>query len=184
MMITLTARSREDQVFDRPLHLAGILDNAADELNRTWLGYEWNDRTRCNCGIVARQVLQMSATRLKQILPPIYDQGVFRPTWQSMTENYCADSGLTRHEVFIRLFAAGLCSEDFSHLEELSHPEIVKRMTPLRKANTSVCRSRKSDVIAYLRTWAAGIEEFQDRKRPNLTRDQHVGYSQQTLAPQ
>jgi len=108
-----SAHSREDQVFDRPLHLAGVLDNAADELNRTWFGYEWNDRTRCNCGIVARQVLQTSAARLKQILPPIYDQGVFRPTWRSMTETYCSDSGLTRNEVFSHLLAAGLRVGDF-----------------------------------------------------------------------
>jgi hypothetical protein len=167
MTFAVTTPSREDHVFDRPLHLAGVLDNAADELNRTWFGYEWNDRTRCNCGVVARQVLQTSADRLKQILPPIYDQGVFRPTWRSMTETYCADSGLARNEVFIRLLAAGLHVEDFSHLEVLSHPAIVKRMIPYRRAKTSIVKSRKSDVIAYLRAWAMGIEEFQDEKSPS-----------------
>jgi hypothetical protein len=164
-----SAPRREDQVFDRPLHLAGVLDNAADELSRTWFGYEWNDRTRCNCGIVARQVLQTTPARLKKILPPIIDeQGVFRPTWRAMTEPYCRDSGLTQHEVFSRLLEAGLRADDFSHLEELSHPEILHRMTPLRTAKTAVLRSRKTDVIAYLRTWALGIEEFRDRRDASL----------------
>jgi hypothetical protein len=150
-------------VFDRPLYLAGILDNAADELKRTWFGYEWNDRTRCNCGIVARQVLEASPDRLGQLLPPIYDKGVFRPTWADMTECYCPDSGLARNEVFRALLAAGLRREDFVHLEQLSHPGILALMEPHRRTTRPVCRSRKSDVIAYLRAWATGIEELHER---------------------
>ncbi len=149
-------------VFDRPLHLAGVLDNAADELSRTWFGYEWNDRTRCNCGIVARQVLRTNAAQLRKLLPPIYADGVFRPTWRSMTEVCCSDTGLTQNEVFTQLFAAGLRVEDFPHLEDLSHPEIVARMTPYRRERSPVRRSRKSDVIAYLRGWAEGIEAHHD----------------------
>jgi hypothetical protein len=164
-MINRTSTQRcEDQVFDRPLHLAGVLDNAADELNRTWFGYEWNDRTRCNCGIVARQVLQTTPAKLRELLPPIYENGIFRATWRSMTEAGCADSGLSRNEVFRRLLDAGLRFADFSHLEELSHPEIVRRLGPYRRDKTPISRSRKSDVVAYLRAWAGGIEEFHDRK--------------------
>ena len=159
------APSREDQVFDRPLHLAGVLDNAADALNSTWFGYEWNDRTRCNCGIVARQVLQTDARGLKRALPPILDQGTFLPSWRAMTETYCSDTGLPRNEVFARLLTAGLRPVDFSHLEDLAHPEILQRMTAHRRTKASVLKSRKSDVIAYLRTWAEGIEEFQDETR-------------------
>ena len=119
--------------------------------------------------IVACQA-ETSAARLKKILPPIIDeQGVFRPTWRSMTEPYCKDSGLTQHEVFSQLLAAGLRPDDFSHLEELSHPEITSRMTPLRRTKAAVFRSRKSDVIAYLRTWAVGIEEFRDSQAAPLS---------------
>jgi hypothetical protein len=157
-MIALSSGQRRgDEVFDRPLHLAGVLDNAADELGRTWLGYEWNDRARCNCGFVARQVMRTSAEKLKRMLPPIYENGEFRPTWSSMTQRYCPESGMSRHEVFEHLFSAGLRRDDFFHLEELSHPAIVQRMT-----QSEIRRSRKSDVIAYLRAWAAGIEEFRD----------------------
>jgi hypothetical protein len=156
-------------VFDRPLYLAGVLDNAADELKRTWFGYEWNDRTRCNCGMVARQVMQSSAAELKRLLPPIYEAGVFRPSWAAMTECYCPDSGLSRNEVFRRLLAAGLKRSDFPHLEELSNPRIVERMQPHRRVGGAVLRSRKSDVIAYLRGWAAGIEQFHDSTRPRDT---------------
>lgn len=152
-----------DDVFNRPLHLAGVLDNAADELEKTWFGYEWNDRTRCNCGIVARQVMRTSAANLAKLLPPIYADGEFRPTWAAMTEVHCPDSGLTRNEVFVRLLEAGLRSSDFAHLEELSDPEIRTRMESLRRAKQPVHRSRKSDVIAYLRGWASGIEAFHDR---------------------
>jgi hypothetical protein len=152
--------------------LAGVLDNAADELRRTWLGYEWNDRTRCNCGIVARQVMQTSAAELRKLLPPIFDQGAFRPTWVSMTEGYCSETGLTRNEVFARLFAAGLRFTDFAHLEELSHPRILARMEPHRRTDRVVLRSRKSDVIAYLRSWASGIEEFHDHTRSQPARQE------------
>jgi hypothetical protein len=151
-------------VFDRPLHLAGVLDNAADELDRTWFGYEWNDRTRCNCGIVARHVLQTSSAGLKKLLPPIYDQGAFRPSWREMTDAYCEDSGLTRNEVFARLLAAGLRAGDFDHLEQLSHPKIVRGTPPYRRAATALQRNKKSDVVAYLRAWAGGIEAFHDAK--------------------
>jgi hypothetical protein len=170
----MNASSAADvQVFDRPLHLAGVLDNAADELNRTWFGYEWNDRTRCNCGIVAAQVLQTNAAGLKRALPPIIDQGTFLPSWRAMTETYCSDSGLPRNEVFSRLLEAGLRPDDFSHLEELSHPQILTRMTGFRRTKAPVRKSRKTDVIAYLRTWAEGIEEFQElRKRPTLQREE------------
>jgi hypothetical protein len=151
------------QVCNRPLHLAGILDNAADEMSRTWFGYEWNDRTRCNCGVVARHVLQATPAQLKALLPPIYDNGIFRPTWRAMTEAYCPDSGLPRNEVFARLLAVGLRPEDFSHLEDLSAFEILRRMKPHRHATGAVRKSRKSDVIAYLRAWAEGIEQFHDQ---------------------
>jgi len=159
------APSREDQVFDRPLHLAGVLDNAADELNSTWFGYEWNDRTRCNCGIVARQVLQTDARGLKRALPPILDQGTFLPSWRAMTQTYCSDTGLPRNEVFARLLEAGLRPVDFSHLEDLAHPEIIQRLNSTRRTNSPVIKSKKSDVIAYLRAWAEGIEEFQDQRK-------------------
>jgi hypothetical protein len=36
-------------------------------------------------------------------------------------------------------------------------------MEPHRRTNWAVLRSRKSDVIAYLRGWATGIEAFHDR---------------------
>jgi hypothetical protein len=155
-----------DDVFNRPLYLAGVLDNAADELRQTWLGYEWNDRTRCNCGIVAQQVMQTSAVELKRLLPPIYDNGVFRPTWTAMTQAYCSDSGLTQNEVFSRLLAAGFRATDFAHLENLSHARILARMEPYRNTMLAMCRSRKSDVVAYLRAWAIGIEEFHDTPLP------------------
>jgi len=159
------APCREDRVFDRPLHLAGVLDNAADELNSTWFGYEWNDRTRCNCGIVARQVLQTDARGLKRALPPILDQGTFLPSWRAMTQTYCSDTGLPRNEVFARLLAAGLRPTDFAHLEDLANSEIIARMNATRRPNSPVIKSRKSDVIAYLRAWAEGIEEFRDEHK-------------------
>jgi hypothetical protein len=157
----------DDRVFDRPLHLAGVLDNAADELGRTWFGYEWNDRTRCNCGIVACQILRSSPARLQKLLPPIYDGGVFRPTWKAMTETYCEETGMSRHEVFTPLLAAGLRSADFSHLEDLSHPAIVAHMAPFRRHKDAVQRARKADVVAYLRAWAIGIEAYCDAHRPD-----------------
>ena len=164
--MTLPSSPRRNDVCDRPLQLAGILDNAADELQRTWVGYEWNDRTRCNCGIVARHVLQTTPAELSKLLPPIYDGGVFRPSWRAMTEAYCEDSNLPRNEVFARLLAAGLSSADFAHLEDLSHRAIVDRMAPFRRKSDAVQRARKSDVIAYLRAWAEGIEMFHNAQRP------------------
>lgn len=161
-MNTPSLPSEPVHVFDRPLYLAGTLDNAADNLACTWLGYEWNDRTRCNCGIVAREVLQVTPVQLKKLLPPIFEDGNFLPTWREMTEIYCRDTGLTRHEVFSRLLAAGLRPEDFSHLEELSHIEILQRMPSDSRKGKPVRRSRKSDVIAYLRTWALGIEAYRE----------------------
>ena len=155
-------------VFDRPLHLAGILDNAADDLERTWFGYDWNDRARCNCGFVARQVLNLGAKRLKRLLPPIYENGAFHPTWSSMSAVYCTETGLSRHEIFTHLLAAGLRSSDFAHLEELSQPEILRRVAAVRPNAKPVCRSRKTDVIAYLRSWAWGIESFRDREAVRL----------------
>ncbi len=153
-----------DDVFNRPLYLAGVLDNAADELKRTWFGYEWNDRTRCNCGVVARLIFEASPTKLKTLLPPIYENGVFCPTWEAMTETHCPDSGMAQNEVFRTLLQAGLRRGDFLHLEQLSDPQVMARMAPHRQTKRAVRRSRKSDVIAYLRGWATGIEEFHDRK--------------------
>ncbi|MEI9999411.1 MAG: hypothetical protein WDO13_09695, partial [Verrucomicrobiota bacterium] len=149
-------------VFDRPLHLAGVLDNAADELSRTWFGYEWNDRTRCNCGIVAAGPAHERGAVAQAPAADLCRWRFLRPTWRSMTEVCCSDTGLTQNEVFTQLFAAGLRVEDFPHLEDLSHPEIVARMTPYRRERSPVRRSRKSDVIAYLRGWAEGIEAHHD----------------------
>jgi hypothetical protein len=171
MTNTSRVESRNDQIFDRPLHLAGVLDNAADELNRTWFGYEWNDRTRCNCGVVARQILRTSPARLRKLLPPIIENGVFRPTWKEMTQTYCEETGLTRHEVFSPLLAAGLRPSDFYHLEELSHPAIVARMTPYRRHTDAVRQARKADVVAYLRAWAVGIETYRDAHLPGAVRE-------------
>jgi hypothetical protein len=113
--------------------------------------------------------MRTSAAELRKLLPPIFDQGAFRPTWASMTEGYCSETGLTRNEVFSRLFAAGLRVTDFSHLEELSHPRILARMDPYGRTKQPVSRSRKSDVVAYLRSWATGIEEFHDPRQSQST---------------
>jgi hypothetical protein len=156
-------RTTGGNVFDRPLHLAGILDNTADDLQRTWLGYDWNDRTRCNCGFVARQIMDTSPAGLRGLLPPIYENGTFWSTWSAMGEAYCHDSGLNRRELFARLLAAGLRAGDLAHLEELSHADILQRARPWRRTSRPVRRSRKTDAVAYLRGWAWGIEEFHDR---------------------
>ena len=156
--------SSQDQVFDRPLYLSGILDNAADSLSATWFGYDWNDRSRCNCGVVAREVIQTSSSKLKELLPPIYENGKFYPTWISMTERFCTVTGLSENQVYRRLFEAGFHYSDFFHLETLGNATIVQQMAPLRKVELAVSCARKSDVIAYLRTWAIGIERFHDAK--------------------
>jgi hypothetical protein len=163
MINSSAERTTDGNVFDRPLHLAGILDNAADDLQRTWFGYEWNDRARCNCGFVARQVMNTSAVRLRQQLPPICENGKFRPTWSAMSEIYCTETGLSRNEVFSRLLATGLRMSDFAHLENLSHEDILPRMGAVRPRAKPVSRSRKTDVVAYLRQWAWGIEEFREQ---------------------
>ena len=80
-----------------------------------------------------------------------------------MTGRYCSASGLSENEVFRRLFSAGLRPDDFSHLEELSHPEILRRMNLHERGRRPVRRSSKADVIQYLRAWALGIEEFHDQ---------------------
>ena len=153
-------------IADRPLSLAVHLRHVASLLTSQSVVYAWNFPHQCNCGLLARSILGITASelsdRLKKLednIPPRKDG--LRATWKQQSKAYCPISPeIPATDIFATLRAAGLNQTDFDHVEMLSHPEL--------KADWKAPKwhTERLNVIHYFNTWAAKIEAFHAVKTP------------------
>lgn len=148
------------------------------------LEYRWNDSTRCNCGLLVRQALDLDEERLRQ--------QISRGTWQRISravfENaecvkdhkpstpaldqrlspeldhphgdlVCSSTGLSLGFVFNHMVQLGFDQpEDFEHLEDLSNPMVLERLQV--QGGPRLRKDFAPHVVLYMREMANWLEEL------------------------
>lgn len=141
------------------LALIAALRRTAAKLRKNSL-YQWGHMGSCNCGHLAQEITSLSKKEIhaRALRSRSGD-------WNEQLIDYCPTSGLPLDEVISEMLAAGLDREDLMHLEKLSDPLILKNLLPGRQ---TLRYNQRKDVVLYLETWAAMLEEawLQKQKAP------------------
>lgn len=112
--------------------------------------YYWSHHGSCNCGHLAQSITRLSRQELHQMA--LQKAG----DWSEHLIDYCPASGYPIDHVIDTMLAMGFSREDLIHLERLSDPRILARL-PL--GERSLEYNKRDDVVRYLYTWAAWLEE-------------------------
>ncbi len=140
------------------------------------LEYNWHNSSRCNCGLLVREALDMDEPQLRQ--------HIYKDTWQRTAQTvfqsaqqklslglcsgdplqpppvttHCTSTGLNLGYVFNRMHDLGFDQpQDFQHLEFLSDPVILSRLRA--KGITSLQHTHAPHVALYMRELADSIQE-------------------------
>ncbi len=165
-------------VADRPLSLAAHLRSLGDKLRRNTLTYAWDNRSKCNCGLLARTIIGCSSEQLDKML-----NVQVKATWRDLANERCSLTGISTDKVFSALMKAGLQFDDITELEFMSNVDVIERVKAGEWTHT-VTRKRflrrpkkvmepipiKHDnaaaLVTYVETWAKMIEEFHAARQP------------------
>lgn len=161
--------------------LAELLQRTARRLeSQHFLGidleYNWHNSSRCNCGLLVREALDMDEPQLRQhIYKDTWQrtaQTVFQSAQQRVSLNlqpedplqptpatsHCTSTGLNLGYVFNRMRDLGFDQpQDFQHLEFLSDPLILSRLRA--QGITSLQHTHAPHVALYMRELAESIQE-------------------------
>lgn len=122
--------------------LITALRTAATALENGTFAYDWELPESCNCGIIASTLMHVSIDSLKGILP---DYGPQEGSWKCMVGRYCPVTGLSENIVIRAMQESGMSQLDMVELENLSSPEVLKRMNlKERKIITKITGYRTS----------------------------------------
>lgn len=135
--------------------LIDALRSAANKVEKNKTIYNWNQRQTCNCGVVAQEITNISITDLTDQMLMITHLG---RTWTELSSlNTCSVTGSSIQDILSKLDAAGLKRSDFTELEYLSNPDILK----LANINTFQPQyyENRDNFVKYARAWADMLEE-------------------------
>jgi hypothetical protein len=112
--------------------------------------YQWGHMGSCNCGHLAQTITRHSKGK-------IHGAAMWRHgDWREQLRDYCPQSGLPLDEIIDQMLDFGLTRDELAHLETLTHPAILHRLPQDRKY---LKHNLPDDVVLYLQTWAALLEE-------------------------
>jgi hypothetical protein len=112
--------------------------------------YQWGHMGACNCGFLAQQVTRRTRAEIHQFAMARHGN------WTEQLNDYCPDSGLPLDLLIADLLAFGFSLADLKHLEWLSDEAVLQALPGGKRF---LKHNVKEDVILYLRTWAAILEE-------------------------
>ncbi|MCA9694068.1 MAG: hypothetical protein R3A51_08960 [Nannocystaceae bacterium] len=141
--------ARRIDALERRTKLAAALRTTAARL-RSGAPYQWGHYGQCNCGHLAQTLTQLAPAQIHRLA--LQRDG----DWREQAREHCEDTGLRLDLVIGRMLAAGLQLEDIVHLEALSDPAVLARLPGGRR---DLVQNRRDDVILYLETWAALVDE-------------------------
>jgi hypothetical protein len=111
--------------------------------------YQWGHMGSCNCGFLAQTVTRFNKEEIHSRAMQRYGD------WSEQLNDYCTTSGFPIDDIISEMVAIGFDVDDLRHLEKLSDPKILNVM-PFEERNLK--HNVKSDVIRYLETWIALLE--------------------------
>lgn len=135
--------------------LTNALRAAADKAESDPSCYQWISMLRCNCGLVAQEILG-GETNVRQIHFELDGD----PGWTGVGNamGVCLSSGIPLYEMSQRLINAGFDTGDFQHLEDLSDRRVRER-AGLKEEDLLEDREDRKSFIRYARAWADILEE-------------------------
>lgn len=134
--------------------LMWALRRAADQVAENPKEYNWNLTSRCNCGLVAAQLLGITSDELAfELATSGFEEGACWTSVGSYVGRMCQQTKLPIPELVKRLAASGLRSWEFDELEDLKNAEVVRVM------NRRPEYRDPKDFIEYARTWADLMEK-------------------------
>jgi len=113
--------------------------------------YQWGHMGLCNCGFLAQEITTLSKEEIHRRAMQRHGD------WSEQLNDYCPTSGLPMDNLIDELVAFGFTLTELRHLERLSDPAILQAL-PLEKRHLK--HNVKEDVVVYLNTWAAQLEEL------------------------
>ena len=125
------------------------LRTAAEWIESSYVEYNWDLYSTCNCGILAKVITGLSR---KEVTDQVLEMPSFsfQRMWSDKV-NYCHQTGLPMPLVITTLLNAGMKVSDFEKLEWLDIP------VDQRDAEEGLQKD-KSSVISFMRTWADQLE--------------------------
>lgn len=159
--------------------LIKALRETADNISLNIKDFEWGDPANCNCGMLAQTICKMDASGISLSLKEsnLYSSWEYMANRQQQT--VCSTTGLSMNFVFRKLKNAGMKWKDFSELETLSNPDILKRarISPEKHINKDPDYSPGAYYVKpqltiryYMRAWADMLEEKQLKRLADRNR--------------
>ncbi len=104
----------------------------------------------CNCGHLAQTITKRSRKEIHEAAL------VLGGEWRDRALEYCPSSGFAIDAIIDELLGWGLDTGDLADLENLADDRILRR---LPEGSRELHRNVRDDVVLYLETWAAMLEE-------------------------
>lgn len=131
------------------LPLINALRTTADRLKKGAI-YAWGHHGCCNCGHLLQSITNQSAEDLLKGAHTSIGE------WTEIAYEYCGVSNLPAYELMHALEKAGLTPTDVHHIEYLNDRSILDK---LPGGFRWLKRNDRADVIVYLQTFAAILED-------------------------
>ena len=129
--------------------LINAIKKAAKKL-RSNSAYSWGHLGSCNCGHLVQSLTKLNKDEIHEAA--IESNG----DWSEISRKYCDTSGQKIDKIISIMLNEGLALEDIEYLENLSDPDVIKKMEVDIK---SLRKNNRLFVINYLEVWAKVLEE-------------------------
>jgi hypothetical protein len=113
--------------------------------------YQWGHMGACNCGNLAQELTHFSKAEIHQYAMQRHGD------WNEQLLDYCPTSGFPMDLMISKMLEHGLTIDDLGHLERLSDPQILSRIS--KEKRDQINKNSRQDVILYMDTWANLLRE-------------------------
>ena len=107
--------------------LIKILNTTITSLKSNIVDYNWEEQSKCNCGVVLQAATGNTAKKLQKLWAlETLNIELRNKSWQDLMQLTCSASGIPVEGVFKMLNDLGLSPYDIAHLEFMSNKAILK----------------------------------------------------------
>jgi hypothetical protein len=129
------------------------LEKTIYNLENNLVEYNWTESNSCNCGVLARTVIDGKSIwemGYGEAIPAKVDVSAFSK------RAYCMTTNMPLPKVFKALVDAGFLWEELKELEQLENKKILRRI-----GAEELRRDIKENLVSYLKAWVEILKEEQ-----------------------
>jgi hypothetical protein len=137
--------------------------------------YRWTHQGACNCGHLAQTITRLSKAEIHAMA--VEKEGI----WEDHVIAHCSYSGYPIDHIIDKMLEIGLSYDDIRHLEKLSSPVVLRRLSDGR---TYLDYRQREDVVTYMELFADLLQEqlLATMPAPIFTVFEHSHSAQTVLA--